>query len=41
MKRSKLKQHAAVEKYMSSTKRERDATEGNSNNINIKEPTCL
>ena len=41
MKRSKLKKHVAVEKYMSHTKRERHTREDNSNNINIKEPTCL
>ena len=31
----------AVEKYMSNIKRDRHTREDNSNNINIKEPTCL
>ena len=34
MKRSKLKKHAAVEKYMSNTKLEKHIREDNSNNIN-------
>ena len=41
MKRSKLKKHVAVEKYMSNTKRERHTREDNSNNIIMKGPTCL
>ena len=45
MKRSKLKKHVAVEKYMSkymsNTKRERHIREDNSNNINMKGPICL
>ena len=41
MKRTKLKKHAAVQKYMSNTKRERHTRRDNSNNINIKGPTCL
>ena len=41
MKRTKLKKHVASEKYMSNTKRERYTREDNSNNINIKGPTCL
>ena len=36
MKRSKLKKHVAVQKYMSNTKRERHTREDNSNNINIQ-----
>ena len=41
MKRSKLKKHVAVEKYMSNKKRERHTREDNSNNINMKGPTYL
>ena len=41
MKRNKLKKHLAVEKYMLNTKQERHIGEDNSNNINIKGPTCL
>ena len=41
MKRSKLKKHEAVEKYMSNTKRERHIREDNRNNINTKGPICL
>ena len=37
----KLKKHAAVEKYMSNTTRERPIREDNSNNINMKGPVCL
>ena len=40
MKRSKLKKHVAVEKYMSNAKRERHAREDNSNNINMRGPAC-
>ena len=40
MKRSKLKNHVAVEKYMSNTKRYRHIREDNSN-INMKGHTCL
>ena len=37
MKRTKLKQHMALEKYISNTRRERHTREDNSNNnINIK-----
>ena len=41
MKRSKLKKHVAVEKYMSNAKRKRHTREYNSSNINMKGPTCL
>ena len=41
MKMAKLKNTMAVEKYMSNTKRERHTRENNSNNINIKGPTCF
>ena len=41
MKRSILKKNVAVAKYMSNKKRERDTREDNSNNINMKVPTCL
>ena len=41
MKRSKLKKHVAVWKYMSNTKRERHTREDSSNNINIKGSACL
>ena len=40
MKRTKLKMHVAAEKYITNTKRERQTREDNSNNINIKGPTC-
>ena len=35
MKRTKLKKHGSVEKYMSNTKQERRTKEDNSNNITI------
>ena len=41
MKRTSMKKHVAVEKYMSNTKRKRQNREYNSNNINIKGHTCL
>ena len=41
MKRFKLKMHMVAEKYMLNTKRERHTREDNSNNINIKGPTCI
>ena len=36
MKKTKLKKHVAVEKYISNAKRERHTREDNSNNITIK-----
>ena len=41
MKRTIPKKNVAVGKCMSNTKRERDTREDNSNNINIRRPTCL
>ena len=41
MKMTNLKKHVAVEMYMSNIKRERNTRDDNSNNINIKGPTCL
>ena len=41
MKKVKLKMHMVVGKYMLNTKRERHTREDNSNNINIKGPTCI
>ena len=41
MKMAKLKNTVAVEKYVSNTKRERHTRENNSNDINMKGPTCF
>ena len=38
---AKLKNIVAVEKYVSNTKRERHTRENNSNDINMKGPTCF
>ena len=41
MKRTIPKKNVAVGECMSNTKRDRDIREDNSNNINIRGPTCL